>query len=118
MYPTPKKQEILFLIDLEVTQICFGPHDIQLHFFNNISKTYDVNLSIDRPEAIIIDGKNISGIQGYGILCKFISMKIVDVEITEDNLSLIFENGDLRIKLENNGYEILTISHGNDLFII
>jgi len=89
----PKIEEVNFLIGLQVIQLCLGEFQVQMNFFDKNNKSSHINISIDTPEFIEVDMKNIASVSDYAMLNKFIGKKITDVKVDDDTFILTFENG-------------------------
>lgn len=113
----PQFEELKFMIGLEVTQVCLGQYDFQLHFFDKKDSPY-VSLVMFQSEIVKMDGKNLISVMDYAALSKFLGKKIIDLKTEKYLLVIVFENGHIDIELKANGYESITISHGKDVIVI
>ncbi|MDL2295920.1 hypothetical protein LJC18_03895 [Lachnospiraceae bacterium OttesenSCG-928-E19] len=48
------KEELKFLHQLVLTQVCCGIGDIQLHFFDEISKSYGISVIYTQPDLLFV----------------------------------------------------------------
>jgi len=109
IYYTIKREEIEFMIGLELSQLCLSSMQIQMNLMDNVPFSDYVNLSIDTPKLIEIDGRKIIPTQGYDKLLKFIGRKIINVDTTDESIGFLFHNGQMNIIFESDGYESLSI---------
>lgn len=123
MYEIPKKEELRFLKHLVLTQVCCGIGDIRLHFFDESSRSYEISISYTQPDLLFVEDKHntvnqIKSVEDYGKICVFLDKKITDIDINPNAIILIFGNQKIGVNINNNGYEILTITNKSETIII
>jgi len=115
MHPFPPAPELAFLIGQELTQICLGRWDVQLHFASGAS------ISV-QGEIGYLDGRGTQDRLDFARapyppvrFHDLLQLKVLSLEAQPERLTLIFEDGGrLSVASEDEQYECGQIYRSRD----
>jgi hypothetical protein len=127
LYGIPAETDLSFLRDKTLTQVGFGPWDLQLHFHEEITHiTVTSTIGYALADGAYAE-RSISPQEGVVPvhedpcpLLRLLMKKVTDVSWTrEGTLTLEFE-GAARVQIYDNlgPYECYTITHNDDFFVM
>jgi len=118
LYGLPADVDFRFFVDLVLTQVCMGLHELIVHFGTDATVTAEgdvgVRVAAD-PERIFSDYR-----QAVADVASFLSRTVVAVEPRADGtLTLSFgDNGQLSFYDSSPHYESYQIRHGPDYYVV
>ena len=118
MYGLPPNIDLSFFVEKTLLQVCFGRHDLILHFDENVSITITSSIGFSSPNGDIQQNEDFYLMAN--IILQLLEKKIVSVLTnTEGTLILCFENGfDLVVYDDSAYYESYVIRNGEKLIIV
>lgn len=127
MYGIPADTDLSFLRNMTLTQVCFGPYDLQLAFLEqrtHISITSTIGYALPdgtyAERSIAPQEGVISFLDDPFPLLRLLMKKVTEVSWTlEGTLTLEFEGAvSIQIYDDNGPYESYTVTHDGTLFVI
>jgi Family of unknown function (DUF6188) len=118
LYGLPAGVDFRFFIDLEVTQVCIGVHELILRFSDEVTVTVEGDLGI----RVAATPQRVSG--NYRELAadaaSLLAQKVTDVRsATSGTLILDFgESAQISLYDSSSHYESYNILHGSKLYVI
>jgi len=123
MFGLKPNADFSFLTGQTLIQICFGEHDLILHFdggFSGAATAISITslISLQLPESEQYEWEDFR--QGAGFLVALVSNKVAKADGTTDGtLTIEFcEGGVLKIYDNSKRYESYSVGHGDKLIVV